>query len=80
MRRISKKDKRIRIRIRTEDKDKRIRIRLAFFWVLTLKHLLQGKKFQYLFLIMFSWATELVPLWLSQARMNGIGNLPKYSV
>ena len=25
-----------------------------------------GKKFQYLFLIMFSWATELVPLWLSQ--------------
>ena len=58
---------------------KRIRTRLASFWVLTLKHLLQDKKFRYLFLIMFSWVTELVPLWLSQVKMNGIGNLPKYS-
>ena len=58
---------------------KRIRTRLASFWVLTLKHLLQDKKFRYLFLIMFSWVTELVPLWLSQVKMNEIGNLPKFS-
>ena len=53
---------------RQENKDK-----TGVFLVHTLKHLLQDKKFRYLFLIMFSWVTELVPLWLSQVKMNGLG-------